>query len=295
MGAITTGESGGGQRVINGYPVHPAAEVYPLMTGDHWEAFLDDVRRTMKVDVTVVLYEGQILDGRNRERAIEIVERETGRKVEVTRVEFGASNGELPSDFVKRRNFHRRHMTPDQLAASAVKLHGQRERELSERRQKASQFGSKPDDATAAPEMKSPPEAEEGGPRKRNPTTAQRIASDQGIKKHRVEKALKIQKEQGEAALDKMLNGEISLNTALGATKKAVVELTIPEQVAKSWKSMKQKFAVADLPEVRKEFRKLLKAEEPARPAAKPKSQLVKKQPTPPPFNGMGFVLRGPI
>lgn len=295
MGAITTGQSGGGQRVINGYPVHPAADVYPLMTGAQWEEFLDDVRRTMKVYEKNVFHEGAILDGRNRERAIEIVERETGRKVEVTRVEFDASTGELPSDFVKRKNSHRRHMTPDQLAASAVKLHWQRERELSERRKKASQFGSKPDDAAATPEIESPPEVEEGGSRKRNPTTAQRIAANQGIKKHRVEKAVKILKEQGEDALDKVLNGDVLLNTAFKPTKKAAVELTIPEQVAKSWESMKKKFAVADHPEVRKELRKLLKAEEPARPAAQPKIPLVKKQPTPPPFNGMGFVLRGPI
>ena len=295
MGSLTTGSCGGGQRIIHGFPVHPAAEVYPLITGTQLEEFCQSVRKKMTVYEPVVFHDGQILDGRNRLLAVERIKKETGREPDWKREEIDASSGELLADFVERKNKHRRQMTQDQEAASAVKLHGVRETELSERRQKASRFGSDPGGLVATPEIGSPsevPKTRQTG--KRNPTTAARIAAKAGVKKHRVEKALKVQKEQGDDGLNKVLNGEVMLSTAVGSTMKEVEVLAIPEQVAKHWKSMKRKFAIEDLPEVRRELRTLLKVESESYGDPAAKIKVVEKTPAPP-FNGMGFVMGGTV
>jgi hypothetical protein len=221
---------GSGQTVICGYPVHPVAEVYPLMTGPAFEDFCASVRKAMKVYEPVVFHEGQLIDGRNRLLAVEHIKRQTGKMPLWVREEWSANGAELLSDFVERRNGHRRQMTEDQRAASAVRMHGYREREESERRQKQSRFGSDGTDTGSGNDRSSMPVAvtpDLGSPkklpaqcgRKRNPTTAERIAEKAGTKRHRVEKAIKVQKERGDAVLGKVVTGEITLNQALGEKK----------------------------------------------------------------------------
>ena len=46
------------------YKSHPAAELFPMMPPDQYEAFKEDIRKN-GFQQEIVLYKGEILDGRN--------------------------------------------------------------------------------------------------------------------------------------------------------------------------------------------------------------------------------------
>jgi hypothetical protein len=82
---------------------HPLAEKYPLMSGDEYEAFKADIGER-GLQNPIWLYEGKILDGRNRYRACG----ELG--VEPFFAEY---DGDDPVGFVDCQNLHRRHLTAE--------------------------------------------------------------------------------------------------------------------------------------------------------------------------------------
>ncbi len=91
---------------------HPLANVFPLSDGEEFEALRADIAEH-GVREPVVLYEGQILDGRNRYRA----SRAAGADCTLTTYE-----GDDPAAYVVSLNLHRRHLTESQRAMAAAKL-----------------------------------------------------------------------------------------------------------------------------------------------------------------------------
>jgi hypothetical protein len=89
---------------ICGYPIHPACDVLPMMPEAALEEMAEDIRRYGQQQ-PVVLYQGQVLDGRNRLRACELA----GVTPEVREW-----TGTDPIRWVLSLNFHRRHLTEDQ-------------------------------------------------------------------------------------------------------------------------------------------------------------------------------------
>jgi ParB-like chromosome segregation protein Spo0J len=85
---------------------HPVANLFPLLEGPDFDAFVEDVR-SHGLQQPIVRHDDQILDGRNRWRAC----RAAG--VEPRFVDF---DGPDPVAFVVSANLHRRHLTPSQLA-----------------------------------------------------------------------------------------------------------------------------------------------------------------------------------
>jgi hypothetical protein len=91
---------------------HPAAEIFPLMSGAEFSLLVDSIKAN-GLNSPIVLHEGQILDGRNRYNACKLAGVEP-------RYEQADLGGQSPAIFVIAANVHRRQMTQSQRAAVAV-------------------------------------------------------------------------------------------------------------------------------------------------------------------------------
>ena len=91
---------------------HPIADVWPMMDDAKIAELADDIRKNGQL-VPVWLYEGKILDGRNRWAACKIAGAEPKTK-EYT--------GDEPTGFAVSLNDRRRHMNKGSLAAVAAEL-----------------------------------------------------------------------------------------------------------------------------------------------------------------------------
>lgn len=78
---------------------HPLAEEFPLLEGEDYADLVEDIRANGLIHA-ITLYQGQILDGRNRYRAC----RDAG-----VEPRFEEYTGDDPEGFVESKNDHRRH------------------------------------------------------------------------------------------------------------------------------------------------------------------------------------------
>ena len=96
------------------YEFHPLAGRFPLMEGAEFEDLANDIA-TNGQNETVKLFEGKILDGRNRYQACK------ARK-KPCRYENWSGEGDAAADYVVSMNLHRRHLTPDTRKALVIEL-----------------------------------------------------------------------------------------------------------------------------------------------------------------------------
>jgi hypothetical protein len=89
---------------------HPAAGIFPMLEQVELEALAEDIK-TNGLQVPIVLYQGKILDGRNRYLACKLA------GVAVNSTQY---LGNTPTAYVFSLNEKRRHLTPSQRAALAV-------------------------------------------------------------------------------------------------------------------------------------------------------------------------------
>jgi hypothetical protein len=99
------------------YQSHPAAELFPMMPPDQYEAFKEDVQKN-GFQQDVVVYQGQILDGRNRYKAA--IELDMLDDLPIAEMDDDTQID--PFQWVISRNLHRRHLTESQRAMVASKL-----------------------------------------------------------------------------------------------------------------------------------------------------------------------------
>lgn len=98
-------------------PVHPAAEVFPMLEDEELQELAADIAENgLHEPLVIGEVDGKkmLVDGRNRRRACELA------KVEPTVREL---NGEDPTAFVISANIHRRHLTVGQRAMSIAKIY----------------------------------------------------------------------------------------------------------------------------------------------------------------------------
>lgn len=91
---------------------HPLANIFPIIEGDEFNGLVEDIR-AHGVREPIWLYDGQIIDGRNRYRASDIA------GVDCPLREY---MGDDPVSFVVSLNLKRRHLTESQRAMVAAKL-----------------------------------------------------------------------------------------------------------------------------------------------------------------------------
>ncbi|HET6883824.1 MAG TPA: ParB N-terminal domain-containing protein [Pirellulales bacterium] len=111
--------------------VHPAAELFPLMKDTDLSMLVEDIA-SHGLREPILVYQGLILDGRNRLRACEVA------GVEPRFVEWDGVGS--PLAVVLSRNLHRRHLNEGQRAIIAARAKVMFEEEAAERK-RASQFG----------------------------------------------------------------------------------------------------------------------------------------------------------
>lgn len=183
------------------YGVHPAALLFPMMGEDELGKLADDIAANGLME-PVVLYHGQILDGRNRLAACTLADVEP-RFVEV--------DGDLPSAtiYVLSKNLHRRHLSISQcgaIGAEAVPLLQEEAKKRQGRRNDLS--------ATATLGSKEP---EVHG-------KATLIAAKElGIGDETVKRALKVKRENPEL-FEKIKSGEITARAAANSLKPAIAK-----------------------------------------------------------------------
>jgi ParB-like chromosome segregation protein Spo0J len=91
---------------------HPLANVFPLLEGEEFDALVADIAASGLCEA-VWLYEGQILDGRNRYRACQALSRDCATR---------DYPGHDPLGFVLSMNLQRRHLDESQRSMIAARL-----------------------------------------------------------------------------------------------------------------------------------------------------------------------------
>jgi N6-adenosine-specific RNA methylase IME4/ParB-like chromosome segregation protein Spo0J len=93
---------------------HPLAEILPLLEGDAFEQFCADIAEH-GLQNPIMLFEGEILDGRNRYRACR------AEGVKLRTVEF-TGDRKAAAAYVLSQNVHRRHLDPSVRAIVAARM-----------------------------------------------------------------------------------------------------------------------------------------------------------------------------
>jgi|SRR5215471_1235669 len=115
------------------YESHPAAAIFPMMERAELETLAADIKANGLIE-PILLYQGKILDGRNRAESCVIAGIEP-RYCEVT------INGDSPVLYVVSKNLHRRHLSCAQRTRVGLDLIPMLEAEAAERQRLAGAKG----------------------------------------------------------------------------------------------------------------------------------------------------------
>jgi hypothetical protein len=104
-------------------PIHPAAELFPLMSEPELRELAENIKANGYLrEEPVTLYEGKLLDGRNRLDALESI----GVNLDDIAQQKGITHNLDPSidpyTYVISKNIHRRHLTAEQRRDLIAKL-----------------------------------------------------------------------------------------------------------------------------------------------------------------------------
>src|ERR1700722_3990020 len=97
------------------YEFPPVADIFPMLNDDELKALADDIKAKGLTE-PITLFEGKVLDGRNRYRACQLAE------VEIRQDQFTQYEGNDALGFVVSKNLHRRHLNESQRAAIAAEI-----------------------------------------------------------------------------------------------------------------------------------------------------------------------------
>lgn len=167
---------------------HPAAALFPMMTGAEFDALKEDIHQH-GLREPVVYYHGKLLDGRNRERAC----KDLGIQIEFVSLSRDEIGG-CPYKYVASANLHRRHLTASQIALAAAAL--------------ADRFAQEDISEKQGPSA-APPRRTEG-----KKSGSQKAASVLGVGQRTVEKAQRVLRDGAEPVAAAVRDGVVSVDTA---------------------------------------------------------------------------------
>lgn len=113
------------------YEVHPVAELFPLMSEDEYQGLKEDINENGQRE-DIVVWKGQLIDGRNRLRACN----ELGRNPSIAELDDELD----PLKYVISHNLHRRHLTTSQRAMVAASIANLKNGEVGNGRKVATQI-----------------------------------------------------------------------------------------------------------------------------------------------------------
>ena len=199
---------------IAGYGVHPAAAIFPMMTEAEFAELVADIEKNGQRDA-IELYEGKILDGRNRGLAC----MRLGIKPRFEQFDWRAKGS--PTAYVMSKNLKRRHLNESQrgmIAAAAAPFF---EAEAKERQRAGAKKGGeggkgKPKaKAAKAEKVSAPGRGASPKPAAAKPErkAAKEAAASVGVGTRTVERAKAVKKKAPELA-EKVMSGELTLKQA---------------------------------------------------------------------------------
>ena len=208
---------GGSRLLMTEYKAHPAADMFPMMGETELAEMAKDIAENGLVDA-IVLYEGMVLDGRNRLAACKLAGIEPRFAV--------IDNKSSPTMYVISKNLHRRHLSTSQRATIAAEIRPMLAREAKQRMRAG---GGDHKSEAAKSGMDKCPDPILGKPAKEAQGTASAIAAKAlGISEKTVRRAALV-KETAPEEFEKMKRGEITLQDALRAAKKKGAPAPKPE------------------------------------------------------------------
>ena len=179
---------------INGYKVHPAASVFPLIEGDEFEDLCQSIRNH-GVQHAAVVRGDELIDGRNRMRAVERL-RADGWSGSCPVTEW-VDDGRNVAEWIWETNAIRRHMTEDGLVYASAAIWPLIAKE-NEARREASKFDkAKASDAAKARHVVTTISA---SPQKRDrkasnaASTVGQVAAKAKTSHHKARQAIAVQK-----------------------------------------------------------------------------------------------------
>jgi hypothetical protein len=102
---------------------HPFADIFPLMEGEEFDALVEDIKRYGQYE-PITVYQGKVLDGRNRYNAARIAMKpDAGVRLDDSLLfdEFDGDDDDARA-FVISKNLCRRHLTAEQRRAALVAI-----------------------------------------------------------------------------------------------------------------------------------------------------------------------------
>ncbi|MBM4012599.1 MAG: hypothetical protein FJ286_14700 [Planctomycetes bacterium] len=244
------------------YVIHSAASVFPLMEGADFQSLVDSIA-VHGVQTPIVSYKGEVLDGRNRLRAVMKL-RDEGHTVDLPCVGWDDKCGMSPTEWVEAQNLDRRHLTEDARAMIGAQLARLIKAEAKQAK-KDSQFNS--DTGKAAASKKANPAAttDSPSPQKRDRrmseerTTAAKAAKSAKVSTHKMKQAMAVDKavEAGELApevVQEIKAGKKKVKDVLPAKSKkkpakrgyASIDDEIRVEANRAWSRLRDKFTPGD-------------------------------------------------
>jgi ParB-like chromosome segregation protein Spo0J len=266
------------QETIHDHMIHRAASVFPLMEGKDFQSLVDSIA-VHGVQNPIVSYKGEVLDGRNRLRAVMQL-RDQGHKVDLPCVEWESTNGTTTTEWITAQNLDRRHLTDDQRVTIAAALQPMIDAEAREA-QKASHFKSDTARAAAKKRHDKTATADSPSPQKRDRkksesrTTANKLAKTAKTSTHKAKQAIALNKAVESGAVSPevqqaVMVGRKKLKDAVPVKPAKAKPAASPADdlraaVTQRWRTMSvwdKHWARADMKDVRRLFIEVIREEQ---------------------------------